>query len=422
MIQKKQAHGAHLPGVAVSQTSPKLNSSNAFWLTGLILVCLIPLCFLGYGSDSDTYAVLHCGSATWHDHKPCMSRDPGYWTYEAVAYTLSTSGGYLLSNLASLLVAAVVFYRFNHLALRLGIRNPDLLTACLAVTPVVIIASTSTMDYLWSLLCIVLCAEMLLAEKLIFASLLGGLAISFRPSNGLIVGSGFAALILHELTLQRGTTWRLARLALSGILAAVFGSLTFIASYKVAGNSMSFLTPLMGDPAVWTLKLRLGKFLYKSLYAFGPIAVLILLVACMFHAKRRSTNGPDDVDLPVSTDALLLTTLARGYVFGNLVLYLVFPIEISYLIPGMFFLLLLAVTYFRSATTLLIMLFASILSLNFILPQFARPNVPEAATSATFGLHLVPGTLLQDIRARHQLLGCKDVECWKRRQALPPHQ
>ena len=421
-LQAMQVQGANLPRIATPQSRSKVDQRKFYWLLGVLLVCLVPLCFLGYGSDSDTYAVLRCGTSTWHDHNPCMSRNPGYWMYEAIAYALSTLGGYALSNLASLVIATVVLCRFRRFASSLGMRNVILLTACLAVTPVVTIAATSTMDYLWSLLFIVFCAEMLLAERLVAASILGGLAISFRGSNSVVVGSGFTALVLHELIRQQRITKGAIRMAVSGIFAAGLGMLPFLASYKVAGNSMSFLTPLMGDPTAWTWKLRLGKFAYKSVYAFGPAAMLVLMIAYLLNVKRLHSNGISSGNAAPIGSSLNLTVLSRGYVLGNLLLYLSFPIEISYLIPGIFFFLLLAGEYFRFSTTMLIIFFCSILSLNFVLPQFARPNIPEAATAASLSFQLVPGTLIQDIQARRQLIGCLDVNCWKQRKALPPHQ
>src|SRR5690348_17811352 len=40
------------------------------WLPLLLLLCILPLCFLGFGTDNDTYAVLDCGYGTWHLHMP----------------------------------------------------------------------------------------------------------------------------------------------------------------------------------------------------------------------------------------------------------------------------------------------------------------------------------------------------------------
>ncbi len=117
------------------------------WVLAALLLCLMPLSFLGYGSDNDTFAVVECGVSTWNLHIPCTSRNPGYWTYEAVAYVLSTAGGYILTNLMSLAVASVITWRFYKLARRLGRFNPLQLTACLVVTPIFIIATNSNLDY-----------------------------------------------------------------------------------------------------------------------------------------------------------------------------------------------------------------------------------------------------------------------------------
>ena len=207
--------------------------------------------------------------------------------------------------------------------------------ACLLVTPVFAIAATSTMDYLWSLLFIVLTGEMLSRGLYVRASIVAAIAISLRAANSIVVAGGFAAAICYEIFTVRRFTTAALKVAASGIGAALLGSLTYFASYHVAGDSMAFLTPLLSDPAAWTLKMRAGKFLYKTCYAFGPAAMIVLTIGIATHLKRRprfmpSVNVNEDLKLP---------TLCYGFLLGNLVLYLMFPIEVSYLIPAIFFLI-----------------------------------------------------------------------------------
>jgi len=67
--------------------SPKLRSVRSmqqqdsmkyWWVVLVAVLCMVPLLFLGYGSDNDTYGVLQSGYSTWHLHVLSTSRDPGY--------------------------------------------------------------------------------------------------------------------------------------------------------------------------------------------------------------------------------------------------------------------------------------------------------------------------------------------------------
>src|ERR1043165_4917377 len=114
-----------------------------------LLLAILPLCFLGFGTDNDTYSVLDAGLSTWHLHAPAMSRNPGYWLYEAIVYFLARVGGPVLTNLGSFAMAALVAWRFWRWAERLGVCYRSLLTATLISAPPFVIAASSADDYLW---------------------------------------------------------------------------------------------------------------------------------------------------------------------------------------------------------------------------------------------------------------------------------
>lgn len=399
-----------------SSTAPLREPSGRsyWWVLPALLLCMVPLCFLGYGSDNDSYGVVESGISTWKLHVLSTSRNPGYWTYEAIDYVLSALGGYLLSNLMSLFVASAIVWRFYKLALRLDIRYPLLVSACLAVTPIFVIASTSTMDYVWSFLCIVLTAEMLFADRLVMASLLAALAISLRGSNSVVVAGGFASAIAYEIYTRQRVTSLTIKLAVSGIAAALLGLITYILSYQLAGDSMSFLVPRIGPAPMWPMKMRLGRFFYKGSYALGPAADIVCVIAAYFYLKNRGQSATSIIDF-----APRLLAICSGFFLGDVILFLKFPVEISYLIPAIFFFLLLTgATFFRFSRPLAIALFISILSLNIVRPEFAQPNVVGHATSANLHLALTPGMLIQDVRLRRLVIACRDTNCWNRRANL----
>jgi hypothetical protein len=391
--------------------------TSSLWLFAVTL-CMLPFCFLGYGSDNDTYGVIESGVSTWHLHMPQTSRHPGYWVFEAVVYVLSSLGGFMLTNLAAVAVSTVICWRLYAGSKKLGARYPMLLVICLAATPVYLIASTSTMDYVWSLLCIVLAAEAIVSGRLTLAFLLGALAMGFRAANCLVVAGGFAAAILFEVLSERRITKRAWLTAFAGAGAALLVAPVYVFSYHVAGNSMEFMSPMIGPPSMWSMKMRIGRFLYKGLYVIGPLALAVFVLAAIQWLRKRPEPTPSE-----TLDARRLRAIAWGLLVGNLVLYFKYPIEVSYLIPALFYFLLLAgSTVFREARGWLIVMLACILSLNVVLPSLAQPNTPGKATDAKLHLSFVSGTLIQDVNARLTLIGCSTAKCWESRSANQPGQ
>ena len=364
----------------------------------VLLVCamvLLPLCFLGYGTDNDTYTVLDSGASTWHLHLPETSRNPGYWVFEAIVYVLRCVGGSVATNLATLAVAIILLWRFLAISERLGTRYPYVMAASLAVTPVFVIAATSTVDYLWSLLDLVLFVEFLLEDRLLLAILPGAFAFAIRGANGpLIAGVIVGAALVSPR--------RASRLIGVGLAAAILGGLPYVESYRLANQSFAFMHALAGPDEMWSTKMRVGRFMYKSCYLFGPIAT-VFLAGTLFRRGQMSSPGSDFHRRAIAVFV--------GIIVANSILFLWYPIEISYLIPTAFFLLLLVGMKLEKKIVAIATLLL-ILSLNFVTPQFARPNILGHATDASFHPSLQPGVLIEDIRLRLKVRQCEDYRCY----------
>ena len=354
---------------------------------------LLPLCLLGYGADNDTYTMLDAGRSTWHLHWPDTSRNPGYWTFEAIVYALDRLRGYLAVNLATLAIGLLVLWRFLIIAPRLGLRYPLLLCATLVATPVFAIACTSTIDYVWSLLGIILFAELLIADRLALAILPAAFAFAIRGPNGLLIAGAILAAIL---TSDRR---RAPRLVTVGLAAALLGGLPYIESYRLAHHSFSFTHALA---PTWSIPQRVGRFAYKSLYLFGPIATLGCFISIAASSRLRWDRTEPHPRTPYRQRA---TPIFLGITLANLLLFLIYPIEISYLVPAAFFaLLLLGNTIFAASRTLTIAFLTAVISLNLITPQILTPASLRPA--------LQPGILIQDIRQRRVLRSCADYACF----------
>ena len=309
---------------------------------------------------------------------------------------LRTFGGSLATNLATLAVALILLWRFLVFARRLGVRFPYVVAASLAVTPVFAIATTSTVDYLWSLLGLVLFVELLLGGRLVLAILPAAFAFAIRSANGpLIAGAIVGAFLISPR--------RALRLIGVGLAAAVLGGLPMIESYRLANYTFAFTHALAGPDVMWSARMRVGRFVYKLLYLFGPVAI-VLLGSTLLHRRAKMAFSQSDYSRRA-------VPLFLGIIAANGILFLCYPIEIGYLVPAAFFLLLLVGMKVDQRPVAIATLLA-ILSLNFVTPQLAQPDTPGHATGASFHPSLEPGILIADIRLRLKLRQCEDYRCY----------
>jgi len=117
----------------------------------LAALLYIPLAFLGYGSDSDSFNVVRTGQYYVETLDYIPSRLPGYFVHEVFVYFLNLAGGSLLSNLGSVAMALLLLVSFNRVCRILQVPHPNLLTLILIVHPFVWVNAASTIDYLWAL-------------------------------------------------------------------------------------------------------------------------------------------------------------------------------------------------------------------------------------------------------------------------------
>jgi hypothetical protein len=365
----------------------------------IFLIVSLPLIFLGYGSDNDTYGVLSAGISTWENSIPQMSRHPGYWLYEAMVFRFSKLGGYILTNGATLAASVFVLYRFHSLAVRENISHAVLLTLCLGLNPWFLIAATSTMDYIWALLFIVLSIELAIKDKYIIAGTFAGIAAGFR------LGSVFTLAFAFVFSwIKAGIRNSFRGYFLLGCFASVLIVIFYFPSWLLKEKSFSFLEGHLGDESLWTLKMHAGRFVYKTIYLFGlPSFVVIAAIVAYYTVKRKGQiyNGR-------------FGGAAFGASAGTLFLFARYPLEIAYLLPFLFFFLLLLGSYLGgNSQKYLIAILLTTISYSFINLSIAKPNVPGLASNASFGFFIEHGVLVKDVFNRLKLIDCANMRCYE---------
>jgi hypothetical protein len=363
-------------------------------LVALMLALYAPLLFFGYGSDNDTYLVLDSGRGLLRDHTYTPSRNPGYFLYELTTGVLSRFGGSVLCNAATLAMAVVSLLCFLKICRRLDVPRPHLLGLLLVVHPVFWVNGTCTMEYVWALALLLAGALLVIKRSYWPAAVLLGLAIAVRSTSFIAAGLvlGYALLARRP---DRG------RVVLAGVVAVVLGGLFYLPPFIHAGYSPAFLKPMIGTSELWTLKLRLARFVYKNLYFWGLIGSLALPVLLLLGSRRL---------LDPARRPLVLG--CAGVVAAHEALFLRFPIELGYLLPMLPAVLILLGVGLAHRPAAILVFGALLLSYAGVNVNIARPDQHDRATGGSVGLWVEPGYVVQEARKRLALRGCDSYDCW----------
>ena len=181
-----------------------------------------------------------------------MSRHPGYWLHEGMIFLLDNYGGFLLINIATLIASLLFIYRIWHVFCDLEIQWRFPILLCLIWNPWYLIASTSGIDYIWSILFMFLSIEAFILNKRAYPGILGAVAVGFRLGSIFPIAGAFIFISSHKITL-----FKIRRLFLILTTSSLLGIFFYIPSWLVSEGSFNFLTGHLGDKELWTLKMHI---------------------------------------------------------------------------------------------------------------------------------------------------------------------
>lgn len=391
---------------------------NRFALALLLLAVALtqlPLLPHGYGTDPDAWRVASSASTLWSTGHYEVSRYPGYPLHEIISAPLVGTGGAFASNSATLIAALLLLIVWNITVLREA-RHPALLVFTFAFTPLFLKNSAVTMDYVWSLLFLILAFRAALKSRLapaashagvsdlthatgfpvrvtldraLLAGVFVGVAAGFRLSNFVAV-IPLAFLFLHQ-TNPRREILLFTLTALGTCLLAYLPPLTTLGPAAWYAGTAAQLDDVRQHQV-----LDFRVFAYRSIYAFGPLATAAALCFAVTKWKEIRQNFR-------SYDPIVWSGLAAIGIFGGM--FLLLPVEREYLLPLLPFLLLLADRFFTRSQLVVLSLF--VISFAFINPDII------AHEGAAGQLHpsLRHGMLLEDREKRLGIEGSKERIC-----------
>ena len=194
--------------------------------------------------------------------------------HEAAVGVLEAIGGTALSNLGSLVMAAVLVVALVLLLQRERVPNPELAAAFVVANPWFQVAATSTVDFVWAMALATLGALALRTGRAVAAGVLFASGDRMSHVDGGRRGRRARRTALRGHDHDDGT--RSSRAA----VAAVASILVYLPPFFAAGSSLAFAN---NDFATSTPLNHLGRALAKDLYFFGPVRHR--------RADRRAARG-----------------------------------------------------------------------------------------------------------------------------------
>lgn len=313
--------GRSVSGVAAR---PARDRNPALWgLGAAVLLSRAPWLGVGYGNDPDASRVVLAARAMLEERGYVRSRPPGYPVHESLVALLQ-SGGPWLTNGLSAVAAAVAAVLLARIARRLGSAHPVAVGAALAFTPVVFVASTSTMDYTTGLALALGAVDAVLAGRSALGGVLLGLAIGARVTYGALL----LPLALWTLT---GEDARRRALVLAGAALAT-GALCFLPVVARYGPGFFTFADNVRYPAWATIAVGLGPGVWGTLGTVALLAAIVSVSASSGHVRDRWAKR----------GVRRATGLAALTVALYVVAYLRLPHTSAYLVPVVPFALLVA--------------------------------------------------------------------------------
>jgi hypothetical protein len=269
------------------------------------LLTRVPFLFdAGLGSDPDAWRLALAGRYLADTGEYRTSRPPGYPLVELVAAGLHGAPWWVFTA-ATAVVGAVGVGALADLARQLGIRWWPVAAAGTALTPVVLRASTSFMDYTWSFGFLMVALALAARLRWTAAGAAFGLAVAARPATA--VCAVVVAVVLAGLRRPR-EDW--ARFAVAATVAAGMFLVVPLSAFGPAVVSAA-------DEHV-SLTVAVGRMTTGVWGGFGVLAVLVGAGVAVWRWHARA------VWMPAALAGVLAVTA----------LFALLPADPGYLIPA----------------------------------------------------------------------------------------
>ena len=284
----------------------------------IVFIARLPFISAGFGSDPDTWrvAVTAVRLHDTGDYSP--SRFPGYPIQEYVT-ALFIRQGIVVVNLLSVLMSLLATVCFVGILVHIKHRDPYIAALAFAFTPVVYIASTSAIDYIWALAFVLLSWLMALYQKPLFSGIALGLAIGTRITSAM-----FSVPLLILIYKKNKFIKNLFYFIVPCIAIPIAA---FYPLYQKYGLDFLTYTHTQERLLIAIAQATIGVF-----GVVGTLGIALILAWRFLYWIKRQNLAAEEGALAEKPPALLVVSIYIAIVL-TIFSYLRLPVEAGYLVP-----------------------------------------------------------------------------------------
>ena len=357
----------------------------------------IPFLNIGFGSDLDSWVYADTGFAIFKTGRYFASRGIGFPLYEFLTALLLKideavfQSDWVLTNALSMVSAFICIILFYKILSKWKIEQKELLLLGFTFMPVIWKNSTNTMDYMLSLMFILLSHYLIIQKAYSLSAIALGLAVGARPTNGVML---FPLLYL----IWKEKKEEIIRFMIIFFIISLSFFIPFLYVYKIFTPEQykNYMYPSS------TFAMNLSKIGYRIFYEFiGLDAAIFLLILIPFSKKgwgkfiQEAKKGDKLVIFPAIT---ILVFLA---------LFLKYPFQPEYLIPLIPFGLILSEKFFNKRN---IVIFLALIIINgfFIIPGINFDFTSKGKVNTSLSL-ISKGSFLTEVEKRKEMVNFKEI-------------
>lgn len=288
-----------------------MKSQTKLLLAVLWILLTLPMVFLGFGSDLDSWRVAQTAEKIWLTGAYHSSRSTGFPLHELMVTPLVHWGQWYLSNSLSLAFGLLILWLLFKMADQDTFRHPALYVISFIFFPIFQKNSASTMDYVPALALMLAAYASMRKEKWLVAALLTGLAAGFRPTSAL-----FVLPLTFYLWQRKQNLLTIVKFVSVAAITGFVSFIPFLVTYRTLFVPHSFFK------SDWIIHSITGWYHFLAFMGIIPSIGVYGFLLLRFYQKRRS--------------ALLVDPEITFHVVNILLwlaLFIFLPEEPEYLLP-----------------------------------------------------------------------------------------
>ncbi len=284
-------------------------------LFAIVFASRLPFLSPGFGTDEDAWWTIKAARDLATTGAYHYSRKPGFPVLEYVYSWIWDKNPVILNGITALFSAvAVLFFALSVRKHRIG--SPFWAGLMLAFSPVVYIASTTTMDYMWAMAFIMVSYYLLINRRYMLSALFLGIATGCRITSAVMMFPFIITILAIE---KEKKHWIYQSLIFASIVLIV-GVIFYYPIYTIYNKEM-FKFPLGGRPIPKELSQLFGNLGFTAI-------LLSIFISVIIPQKNNHKRITEKVPKKYGKIWLMIVIIYT-------ILYLDMPHEPGYLIPAL---------------------------------------------------------------------------------------